>query len=277
MILSIRHLSTYTYAESVFPEPHYLNFYPQQREHLDLKDFQIRIDPSPEGLSVRINSENNLQHQCWFNRSIDEMKIAVEMKVESSAFNPFSFFIEADEELSVLTQQHPSLIPYLNHNEVIDDDLKHWIARHSTIKGDYISWITSLNHDICNEWKHTIRYEANLFSPEECFRAKTGSCRDLSWLLIIALRELGLPARFVSGYAFNPELGEGHELHAWIEVWLPGAGWLGVDPSAGIYTNEAYIPISTSYHPGLTLPVIGKYRGNATSKLETEVIISRID
>jgi transglutaminase-like putative cysteine protease len=85
------------------------------------------------------------------------------------------------------------------------------------------------------------------------------------------LREIGLATRFVSGYAFNPELEDGHELHAWLEVFLPGAGWVGVDPSLGLFTDHSYIPLASHPDPKRTLPVQGSYIGSATSQLVTSV------
>ena len=87
-------------------------------------------------------------------------------------------------------------------------------------------------------------------------------------------RQLKIPARFVSGYAFNPVLEDGHELHSWVEAWIPGAGWIGFDPVSGLLTNHFYIPVVSSFDPKYTLPVQGSYMGDATSKLETEVIIT---
>ena len=84
------------------------------------------------------------------------------------------------------------------------------------------------------------------------------------------MRHQNIPARFVSGYAFNPEL-EGHELHGWVEVWLQGAGWIALDPSAGLLATEAYVPLASSYHPVNTLPVQGTFRGQAEAAMKTRV------
>lgn len=91
------------------------------------------------------------------------------------------------------------------------------------------------------------------------------------------LRNLSIPSRFVSGYAFNPELKVDHELHAWVEVWVPGAGWIGLDPSAGLLTNANYIPVSSSYIPENTLPVQGNFRGSSSAELTFEVSIIQVE
>ena len=87
---------------------------------------------------------------------------------------------------------------------------------------------------------------------------------------------LGLASRFVSGYAFNPELEGGHELHAWLEVFLPGAGWVGMDPSLGLLTGHSYVPLAFHPSPQKTLPVQGKYGGKSSSRLYTEVRVQLV-
>ena len=95
-------------------------------------------------------------------------------------------------------------------------------------------------------------------------------------MLIHMLRMQGLAARFVSGYAFNPELDEGNELHAWVEAYLPGAGWLGLDPSLGLFADQNYIPLATSSLAQNTLPVHGNYGGTARARLATTVDIRQL-
>jgi transglutaminase-like putative cysteine protease len=123
---------------------------------------------------------------------------------------------------------------------------------------------------------HIIREEEDLWAADNTFRFQKGSCRDLAWMQMNMLGSLGLASRFVSGYAFNPEVASGHELHAWLQTYLPGAGWIGLDPSLGLLTNQLYVPLAYHPDPIQTLPVQGSYGGGAKSKLETDVIISQI-
>ena len=147
---------------------------------------------------------------------------------------------------------------------------------YDSCSGQVINFLTSLLDKVAAKWGHEVRYEENILDPEDCFDRKNGSCRDLTWMLMHMLGHYHLPTRFVSGYAYNPELGEGHELHAWLEVHLPGAGWIGLDPSAGLFTTASYIPVSTSYHPKNTMPVVGSYRGEKRARLETSVSIRKM-
>ena len=94
--------------------------------------------------------------------------------------------------------------------------------------------------------------------------------------MIQMLRHLGWACRYVSGYAFNPESFDGHELHAWLDVYIPGGGWIGIDPSLGLFTTDHYVPVATGPHPSLTMPVTGSYRGAAQSYLTHEVTVEEI-
>ena len=272
MRLSIHHHTTYRYSEPVFLEPHYLNLYPQSYPQYTISDFKIEITPQPAGFSRRISMENNQHFQCWFQELTTSLQIDMHFKANLREINTFDFLIDLNQRQKKLPA--PLLRPYLHQTAKIGASMKEWVYGLSKrSENDPLKLFNLLLNDIHDHWGHEIRYESTLHSPNYCFEKKNGSCRDLSWMLVHALRLLHIPSRFVSGYAHNPELGEGHELHAWVEAWLPGAGWIGLDPSAGLFTSKAYIPLAVSHHPKNTMPVIGNYRGKAKSKLETSVSI----
>ena len=276
MTLDIIHETLYTYEQPVFVEPHYLHFYPQARPHLDISTFDIHVSPTPSGISRRIDAENNSHLQCWFNEKLNRLHIITKIKVETHSFNPFNFYIDGSREIKEFINKQPVLMTYLKNIEAFDQEIIDWIEKLKKESGkEVITFLMHLNSEISARWNHAARYSSDLMTPKQLFSSDQGSCRDLSWFLMLALRYFGYPTRFVSGYAFNPELGEGHELHAWVEVWLPGAGWIGLDPSAGLFANEVYIPVTSSHDPILTLPVVGHYRGNAKSTLSTSVKISQ--
>jgi hypothetical protein len=140
----------------------------------------------------------------------------------------------------------------------------------------FLDFLVKLTAAIHAGWTHIIREEEDFWAADKTFESKKGSCRDLAWMQMNMLGSLGLASRFVSGYAFNPELASGHELHAWLQTYLPGAGWIGLDPSLGLLTNHFYVPLAYHPDPSKTLPVQGSYAGEANSKLETDVIISQV-
>jgi len=271
MRLKIEHVTNYLFSTSVYLEPHRLYFYPLFREYIDLRSFEIDVNPQPSGLSIRLDAENNAYHQCWFQELTDNLLIKINLEVETREFNPLDFIVDN----SVKDHENKMLEIYLTQAVELSIESTNWISElYKKANGNLVSFLSSVCTEMKLGWDHEIRFEDNLLEPNVCFKTKMGSCRDLSWLLINLLRYKNIPARFVSGYSFNPELEEGHELHAWVEAWLPGSGWIGLDPSSGLFTTHNYIPVAVSYHPSHTFPVQGSYRGDATSKLETTVKIS---
>lgn len=271
MQLKIEHVSNYSFSSAVYLEPHRLYFYPLFRQYIDLRSFKIKIEPIPTGLSSRLDAENNTYHQCWFQELTDYFQIKVNLEVMTNEFNPLDFIVDS----TIKEHQNKMLEIYLDHKIELSKQSTIWISEfYKKSNGNLIGFLSSVCSELNNSWEHEIRYESNLLEPNVCFKSRKGSCRDLSWMLINLLRYKNIPSRFVSGYAFNPELEEGHELHAWVEAWLPGSGWIGLDPSSGLFTTHNYIPVAVSYHPLHTFPVQGNYRGDATSNLETMVKIS---
>jgi hypothetical protein len=273
MILQVRHRTNYLYTSAVFPEPHHLYFRPAFRDHISVTSFEMEVTPQPKGMAGRLDQESNFFYQCWFDRQITLLEIKAQMTVETEHFNPFNFFVE--EKVS---SENPLLSAYLSTEElVLTSEMEKWLDSifNESDHHQLLNSITGLNSLIHDEWSHHMRDEHGLFTPKQCFDRKAGSCRDLSWMMILFLRQKGVPARFVSGYAYNPDLIIGHELHAWVEFFLPGAGWIGIDPSAGLLIDHHYIPVCTSYHPKNTLPVQGTYRGEAESSLNFSVEIEK--
>mgnify|MGYP001800412341 CR=1 FL=1 len=162
----------------------------------------------------------------------------------------------------------------MNDKAALSKELSDWA--NSIENATPIQFMGELCSKIYEKWEHTTSYEPNLLDPNDCFKAEAASCRDLAWLMIQLLRHNNYPARFVSGYSHNPEI-TGHELHAWVEVWVAGAGWIGLDPSSGLFITEYYIPVAASYHPVNTLHVQGSFRGDRDAEIETSVVISIVD
>ncbi|MTI38924.1 transglutaminase family protein [Fulvivirga lutimaris] len=267
MLLEIEHLTSYRYSEKIFLEPQHLYFHPQYRSHLKLIKHELQVLPNPAGSGVRIDVENNTYTQCWFNETTDKLEISLKMLVETSVFNQFNFLLEEQPK----TDYQEALGLYLTQTEVLNQEVQDWL--NNIASADPNNFISSLCLAINNKWSHTTSDESELLDLNTCFNQDSGSCRDLSWMMIQMLRSKNIPARYVSGYSHNPEL-VGHELHAWVEAWLPGAGWIGLDPSSGLFITEFYIPMASSYHPVNTLPIQGSFRGTAKAKLDTMVKIA---
>jgi len=273
MILQVQHITKYQYSHEVFIEPHHLYFHPSFRHYFKLLEFDINISPNLSGISFRTDAENNSYHQVWFNDVITELHIATYLKVETSTINPFNLLVEPNPKLD-----HKEALKIHLQTVDLSDELANWTKKKSDETGDnLITLLSYLTQSIKLDWIHEDRYVENLMTPVECFKSRRGSCRDLAWMLIQMLRNLGIAARFVSGYAFNPELTAGHELHAWVEAWVPGAGWIGLDPSTGLFATDQYIPVAASFKPEHTFPVQGTYRGAAEAQLSFEVKIQALE
>ncbi len=285
MLLSIDHQTVYKYQEKVQLNPHQIFLKPLQRAHLLLEDYKIRISPLPEGSNERYSIEGNPYLLAWFKDPHQELSLDIKLKIWSHPFNPFGFVItprfvdslkmDRKPHFSYEEKDLPILQPYLMHdkNSLLQDFGKIFLAQR-----DPLTILTALNAGIYQDWEHIIREEETLWNPSYTFDQKRGSCRDLAWMMMHMTRGLGMASRFVSGYAFNPELDSGHELHAWVEVYLPGAGWVGLDPNLGLLVDEHYIPLACSFHPENTLPVHGSVGGDrqVASKLETSVVIKKL-
>ncbi|MBK7635718.1 MAG: transglutaminase domain-containing protein [Saprospiraceae bacterium] len=124
---------------------------------------------------------------------------------------------------------------------------------------DIVTFLHSINAYIHQHWQHEIRIEPGFQHPLITFSDKRGSCRDLAYMMMEMLKSVGLASRFVSGYAYNPSLSEEHNLHAWIDIYMPGAGWIGIDPKPWIVLRPPLFPLAASYEPSNTLPVIGTF------------------
>lgn len=279
MVVDIRHVTRYSYSQDVFPGTHYLYFHPMNRPYLRLVKFDIEADPAPAGLAGRLDRENNVYYQLWYLENISSLNISVNMQVELSPFNPFDFLLDPPPDIHEPFQyQHvpdAMLQPYLETTSLSQEMEGYIEMAIDGASGDVLQFFQDLNRVIAQEWDHTIRFEENILTPVECFRRRAGSCRDLSWMLIHMMRSRGIASRFISGYSYVPGMEEGHELHAWVEVLLPGAGWLAMDPTLGLLVTERHIPLAASYDPSHTLPVQGSYHGSATSEMNTEVVITQ--
>jgi transglutaminase-like putative cysteine protease len=274
--LEIQHFTRYQYSEQVLLNPHDLFLIPQQRSYFKIEKSRLEINPDPQGINERLDLEGNSYYQTWFLNESNSLQIEADYIIETDNYNPYGFIISGDQGFpfsffKYSDEQNLYLKPYLQ--TVDDPELKDFALSILNGSRDMISFLVELVNRIHGDWKHSIRQDPGIWTSSKVFATKEGSCRDLSWMLMNLLRHIGLATRFVSGYAFNPELEEGHELHAWVELFLPGAGWIGLDPSLGLLADHFYIPLASSFDPMNTLPVQGTYGGTASSKLDAEVWI----
>ena len=279
MKLRINHITQYEYSSVISLGVHKLYLLPQFRTYLSVSSQSLSISPQPLGMGDRIDLTGNSYKQTWFYDPTDFLKIRSELLIETKEFNPFGFIIDPDflkgptesgKPVFSYPSESPELISpfvllteFASAADILDSTWKE--------SSGITDWLARLTNLIYQNWAHVIRHEENIWDPGFTFSNKGGSCRDLAWMEMMMLRQAGLATRFVSGYAFNPNLDDGHELHAWLEVYLPGAGWIGLDPSLGLLTDHHYIPLATHPEPRQTLPVQGTFGGIAEASLSTRV------
>jgi transglutaminase-like putative cysteine protease len=277
MLFEITHTTHYNYMDKVFLEPHCFRFKPKVSPFIAIKDFTFKIDPQPAGLSEQIDVENNHNLFGWFDGFHDQLKINVRSIVDIQEHNPFSFLVYPPEYLNLPFEYdfytNQLLEPALTSEDFPKTmfDYCHEILIKSNNKS--IDFLVNLTQQIHNDFSLKSRKTGSPHHSEYTFGKKTGSCRDLAWMQIQMLRKTGIACRFVSGYYYldidNPE----YELHAWVEAYLPGAGWIGLDPGHGILTGTSHIQVASSAYFKNTMPVSGTIRGNATSKMTNELNI----
>lgn len=281
MKLHVVHETEYTFSSDVFFEPHYLRFKPRNSPQIKLEKFKLDISPSPIGISEHLDAENNLIHLCWFEGLYEKMHLKSDLILESLDYNPFNFIVYPakylkfpftyEKELNEILQ--PALKPEPINSDLIEFGNK---VIHKS-NSNTIEFLTNLTQQIHNEFTLEIRELGNPLKANETFHLKNGSCRDFAWMQISLLRYFGFAARFVSGYYFLNIEDANFELHAWVEVFLPGAGWIGFDPSHGIIVGNTHIPIASSSKSENTMPVSGTIRGDAHSTLNTSLIIEILE
>lgn len=280
MKLKITHTTTYAFNSEVFLEPHYLRFRPRQTAYVDLNEFSMSIVPKPSGHKIIQDEENNVVDFCWFDGVTNSLSITVESVLETKPFNPFDFILEPQSYNQLPFEYDESkkklLFPHLDGFPISQEFIEYGTAILEKAKFNTIHFLTQLTNQLHKDFTVEYREDGAPFLPEHTFEIKRGSCRDLSWMLINLLRHQGIAARFVSGYYYFDMIVPAFELHAWVDVFLPGIGWLGLDPSHGILTGNTHFPIATSSHYENTMPVSGGIRGSASSKLITELQIEKI-
>ncbi|MFQ3250471.1 MAG: transglutaminase-like putative cysteine protease [Glaciecola sp.] len=279
MKFKLVHETTYSFSEDVFLEPHYLRFRPKQTPFSDLIDFSIVLESEPDGCTVIEDEEHNVVDFCWFGNLTNKLRITAKSTVQTKEYNPFNFLIYPDSfntiPFSYSEHQHQILFAALQKMKLSSElsDYAENVLKESA--SNTINFVSNITMQIHKDFTVEYRELGSPMSPSSCFSMKKGSCRDLSWMLIMMLRNYGIAARFVSGYFYFDMDHPTYELHAWVEVFIPGIGWLGIDPSHGILTGNTHFPVASSAIPENTMPVTGGIRGSATSQLTTKLKIEK--
>ncbi len=265
MLFHLRHDITYDYEKPVFLEPMSLRLQPTSCAHQRLVDFQLDITPTPAGLTWTNDIHGNVVALVWFDKLSDALAITAHSEVRTLRDNPFDYLITdpALLELPVPAGHFPSIFAPFLIRPARSPKVDYFVQQLAEqTQGQSVSFLDELTRTLHQQWKLVVRDEGAAMRPEQTLGEKEGACRDLAVLWIDACRTMGLPARFVSGYLLiETDEPEPPQLHGWAEVYLPGAGWRGYDPSMGLAVAARHIRVAAAASPEDTMATEGSYRG----------------
>ncbi|CAG5007255.1 hypothetical protein DYBT9275_04005 [Dyadobacter sp. CECT 9275] len=277
MNLSVRHSLQYSYNSPVALQPHTLYLYPRSYPHQRVIDYQLLIDPFPSKIVKNVDAEGNVQQVVYFyNGPVSYLTVTASMTLLSETINVFDFvlFPFGSKNFPFLYDNriHKYLLPYLNRGDVTGNVEQFARKIANEVNWGTVPFLVELCKYIFENFSYSHRAYGSAMHPDDTLRNSTGTCRDFARLYMACCRSLGIAARFVSGYLYgNPQ--QAHELHAWVEVYLPGAGWRGFDPTEGKVIGNNHISLGTSADFDQLAPVMGSFKGYANSSLFTNVTI----
>ena len=288
MLVSLRHGTRYLYDRPVTLGPHEIRLKPAPACRTPVSSYSLVVRPAHHTMHWHHDAVGNHVARVLFQDRISQLEIDVEFTADLTPVNPFDFLVAPGAERfppaypdAVL----PELQPFLATTEN-GEGLQRWLADLRSPGGpdrpDTVKTLVGLNERVARDIAYVTRMEHGIQSCEDTLRLKSGSCRDSSWLLVQVLRRLGIAARFVSGYliqlagaARDAPRADGADLHAWAEAYLPGAGWIGFDPTSGMLAAEGHIPLARAATPALAAPVTGTVE-SANSQMQFSMSVRRL-
>jgi uncharacterized protein (DUF2126 family)/transglutaminase-like putative cysteine protease len=269
--VALHHRSHYSYDRPVSHAPHVIRLRPAPHCRTRILSYSLKVEPKKQFLNWQQDPFGNYLARLVFPDKATELSVEVDLVAEMAVYNPFDFFLEPSAER----------FPF-SYSDSLREDLKPFLERQAAgrlltefLNGiprreqPTIDFLVAINQRLCRETKYLIRLEPGVQDPEKTLSSRSGSCRDSAWLLVQLLRHLGLASRFVSGYLIQlkPDVAalEGPsgtdrdftDLHAWCEVYLPGAGWIGLDPTSGLLAGEGHLPLACTPEPSSAAPITG--------------------
>ncbi len=287
--VALHHRTSYEYERPVEHGPHVVRLRPAPHCRSRILSYSFKVGPEAPFINWQQDPQANYLARLMFLEPRDRLDIEVDLVVEMSVQNPFDFFLEPQAEKFPFKYDpglKTELEPFLKVEEP-GPLLAGRIAKYKDRTDGTIDLLVEINADLQKDINYNIRMEPGVQEPEKTLDIASGSCRDSAWLLVQLLRHLGLASRFVSGYLIQLKADvksldgpSGSEvdftdLHAWTEVYLPGAGWIGFDPTSGLLAGEGHLPLACSPEPSSAAPVTGGTEP-VKSTMEHEMTVTRI-
>ncbi len=280
MLFTIDHTTEYRFTRPVFLEPHQLRFCPRSDGYQRLLHFDLQIDPTPAGVNQSLDADGNVVTMAWFNELHDRMALRATAQVETLRENPYDYLVTpVNQRLPIGYQpwEAQRLGPAMKRSAVpIHVDPARELAEQlrEASRGEVVPFLSRLTETISHRFKVVHREEGSPRPPATTIEQRQGACRDLAVLWVDICRAVGLAARFVSGYQEGDAEQDKRFLHAWGEVYLPGAGWRGYDPTNGLAISDRHVVVAASADPQHAAPVTATYRGNnVEAELSADVMV----
>jgi uncharacterized protein (DUF2126 family)/transglutaminase-like putative cysteine protease len=269
--VALNHKTSYKYDKLVTLFPQVIRLRPAPHCRTPVTSYSLKVNPQPHFVNWQQDPHSNYLARYVFPDKVSSLEIEVDLIAELSVINPFDFFLESSAEFYPFTYEPwlaEELKPYLAC-EPVGPLLAEYLKTVPREKIKTVDFLVYLNQRLQSEIKYLIRMDPGVKTCEQILADRTGSCRDTAWLLVQILRNMGLAARFVSGYLIQlvadlkPLDGPAGpaqdftDLHAWTEVYLPGGGWIGLDPTSGLLTGEGHLPLAATPDPYSAAPITG--------------------
>ncbi|EYC51739.1 IMP dehydrogenase [Hylemonella gracilis str. Niagara R] len=270
---ALQHITHYKYDRPVQLGPQTVRLRPAPHCRSKIVSYSLRVEPTQHFINWQQDPFANYQARLVFPEKTTEFTVAIDLVVEMAVYNPFDFFLEPEAEhfpFSYSPALREELAPYLVAAP-LTPLLRQYLDGIDRERRRTVDFLVALNQKLQTDIQYLIRLEPGVQTPEETLRKASGSCRDSGWLLVNLLRHCGLAARFVSGYLIQltPDVKaidgpsgttvDFTDLHAWCEVYLPGAGWIGLDPTSGLMAGEGHIPLACTPQPSSAAPIEGLF------------------
>lgn len=288
--VALNHVTSYRYDRAISMGTQKIRLRPAPHIRNSIQSYSLKVFPADHFINWQQDPFGNFLARIDFHEKVEAFKIEVDLIAEIRVFNPFDFFVDDYAETYPFRYEadlRDELSPYLELKEN-GAPLIAWVDECDRSNQSIIDFLVSVNQKLSQSLSYTVRMEPGVQTCEETLSLGSGSCRDMAWFLCQALRHLGLASRFASGYLIQltqdvksldgPSGTEVDftDLHAWTEVYLPGAGWVGLDPTSGLFAGEGHIPLCCTPNPSSAAPISGTLEGGVDASLHHEMSITRI-